>query len=373
MDFLEPAARNQAPGAGAGSTATPEQRLDGGPKGSAERGRSVAIIESRGAGTKADSVAGAGTTLRLVAGYLLLTAPLLPLGGVATARIAVAVLHVAGAIGLLVLARPKGPAAAGLEGAPRYRSGGVLARLLGDWAPLLLLPLLYVELPILMGGLPGPVRYYDPIVAEMEGGLFGYQPAFEWAGAWPSPVLSELLHASYLSYYALIYLPPLLLYVGVTGARDPVERSSAFHETVLALTVTFLVCFAIFVVFPVQGPRYLGVLAGVPDGPARDLVLAVLERGSSRGAAFPSSHVAVAVAQALLALRHQPRLGRWVMALALGLAAGAVYGGFHYAVDALAGVAVGAVAVFVARPRRPGKRSSERVSDRPWTRPAEQA
>ncbi len=61
------------------------------------------------------------------------------------------------------------------------------------------------------------------------------------------------------------------------------------------------------------------------------------------------------------------------MALALGLAAGAVYGGFHYAVDALAGVAVGAVAVFVARPRRPGKRSSERVSDRPWTRPAEQA
>ena len=307
-----------------------------------------------------------------MAGYLLLTAPLIPLGGVATARIAVAVLHVAGAIGLLVLAGPMG-AGAGLEGAPRYRSGGVFARLLGDWAPLLLAPLLYVELPILMGGLPGPVRYHDPIVAEMEGGLFGHQPAFEWAGAWPSPILSEVLHASYLSYYALIYLPPLLLYVGMTGAGDPVERSTAFQETVLALTVTFLVCFTIFVVFPVQGPRYLGVPAGVPDGPARDLVLAVLERGSSQGAAFPSSHVAVAVTQTLLTLRHQPRLGRWVMALALGLAVGAVYGGFHYAVDALAGVAVAGVAVFAARRLRPGKRGSKRASDPPWTRPADRA
>ena len=52
------------------------------------------------------------------------------------------------------------------------------------------------------------------------------------------------------------------------------------------------------------------------------------------------------VPQALLALRHQPRVGRWV--LAIGLGAGAVYGGFHYAVDALAGAALGVLIVPVA-------------------------
>ena len=59
--------------------------------------------------------------------------------------------------------------------------------------------------------------------------------------------------------------------------------------------------------------------------------------------------MAVAVTQALLALRHQPRLGRWVAALAVGLACGAVYGGFHYGVDALAGAAVGVAVVPAAR------------------------
>ena len=80
---------------------------------------------------------------------------------------------------------------------------------------------------------------------------------------------------------------------------------------------------------------------GVPDGPVRRLVLALLEAGSSRGAAFPSSHVAVATTQFVMVVRYQPRLSFFVFAISLGLAAGAVYGGFHYAVDALAGVAVG--------------------------------
>ena len=107
-------------------------------------------------------------------------------------------------------------------------------------------------------------------------------------------------------------------------------------------------CFAIFVAFPVHGLRYLGVPEGVPEGPVRGLVLSLLERGSSRGAAFPSSHVAVIVAQTLLALRHHPRAGRWVLVIAIGLGAGAVHGGFHYAVDALAGTALGVLIVPVA-------------------------
>jgi membrane-associated phospholipid phosphatase len=224
---------------------------------------------------------------------------------------------------------------------------------LSDWAPLALVPFLYWELPVLMEVLPGPVRYHDPAIVAVERALFGAQPAYDWAGAMPSIVLSELVHACYLSYYLLIYAPPLLLYLGpMAGPGRSGGSTPAFRETVLGVTLAFLACFVVFIVFPVQGPRYLGVPAGVPDGPVRELVLALLEAGSSRGAAFPSSHVSVAIAQAGLALRHQPRVGRRILPLAIGLAAGAVYGGFHYGIDALAGAAVGVGAAYSAGPLR---------------------
>jgi membrane-associated phospholipid phosphatase len=286
----------------------------------------------------------ARATTRLVIAYLVLTMPVLLLG-IGSVRLAgaVAALHLGLVMGVAELHRRRARGAVGTT------------RVLADWLPLVLVPALYAELPILMESLPGALRYHDPAIAALENGLFGGQPAFEWAGAWPVTALSELLHACYVSYYPLIFVPPLLLYLGARGTRESgPERMAAFHETVFALALCFLVCFSIFVVFPVQGPRYLGVPEGVPDGPVRRLVLAILERGSSRGAAFPSSHVAVAVTQALLALRHQPRVGRCVAAIAVGLGAGAVYGGFHYGVDALAGAALGAAVVPLASWTRRG-------------------
>jgi undecaprenyl-diphosphatase len=71
------------------------------------------------------------------------------------------------------------------------------------------------------------------------------------------------------------------------------------------------------------------------------LVLAVLVSGSSRGAAFPSSHAAVSVAASVAALRFQPKVGAVVAFVTALLLVGAVYGGFHYGVDMIAGAVVG--------------------------------
>ena len=110
--------------------------------------------------------------------------------------------------------------------------------------------------------------------------------------------------------------------------------------------ITFLGCYLVFIVFPVQGPRYLAEApADIPSGPFRTLTLIVLDAGSSRGAAFPSSHMAVAVAQTLLTFRFQPKIVARPMALLVtGLGVGAVYGGFHYATDMLAGAVAGVAA-----------------------------
>lgn len=270
--------------------------------------------------------------------YLLLTLPLLLAGGIGGGRGSVLLLHAFAVSALVTIAE--------------WRGAGRVRGVVADWLPLLLMPLLYAELPYLMEGLPGPVQYHDPTIVRLELGLWGAEPAYAWAGAWPSPLLSELLHLCYFSYYPLIYVPPLLLYRGIAGSATGVDRMAGFEETVLALVLAFVSCFAVFIVFPVQGPRYLGVPSGIPDGPVRRLVLLVLQGASSRGAAFPSSHVSVAVAQGWMALRHQPRVGRWTVLIVVGLAVGAVYGGFHYGIDAIAGGLVGVLAALGAAPLR---------------------
>jgi len=121
-----------------------------------------------------------------------------------------------------------------------------------------------------------------------------------------------------------------------------------------AVTAACLVCLAAFTVFPVAGPRYLwGAPPGVPHGPARTFATWLLELGSARGTAFPSSHAAVAAAQSMMALRVQRPVGLVASVATLLLSVGAVYGGFHYAIDVLAGLTLGVVVVALVDRRKP--------------------
>jgi membrane-associated phospholipid phosphatase len=216
-----------------------------------------------------------------------------------------------------------------------------VAPLLHDLYPLVLVPFLYAELEPLNRAVWNG-RYFDALIQNWEQSIFGLQPSREWAAAAPILPLSEVLHAAYLSYYFIIFAPPFLILWRAGRA--------ALHDALFALIFTFLVHYLFFIWFPVQGPRYL---FDAPSGPVANgtvfrLVHRVLEAGSSQGAAFPSSHVGVAVAQTLLVWRHLPRLTPVVALLALGLALGAVYGGFHYATDVIAGALLGVLCVVAA-------------------------
>jgi membrane-associated phospholipid phosphatase len=211
----------------------------------------------------------------------------------------------------------------------------IVPRWLRAWAPLIALLFLYTEMPMLIRA-TGHGTLRDAEVMRWELALFGGQPALMWAAHWRSRVGSEVLHAAYLSYYAIIFSVPIGLYVA--------RRNAEFAEGVFVLMLTFVACFVCYIVFPVAGPRYLWTSpAGADPGPIRAVAVWLLEARSSRGTAFPSSHVAVAVTQSILGLRYFERRGAIIAALAVGLALGAVYGGFHYAIDVVAGVIVGGV------------------------------
>lgn len=215
------------------------------------------------------------------------------------------------------------------------------SRLIKDWYPLVLLPALYGELAILNKAVFAG-EYFDPLILHWEEVLFGGQPSRALAEALPGLLLSEVLHGAYLSYYFIIYAPPLILYL--TGRTDD------FRRMVFGLMLTFFVHYLFFIYFPVQGPRYLFPAPGgvISTGWLYGLTHKLLEAGSSQGAAFPSSHVAVAFAQSALAVRYLPRLAPSLFVLSGLLALGAIYGGFHYATDAVVGLVFGLILVAVA-------------------------
>jgi membrane-associated phospholipid phosphatase len=174
----------------------------------------------------------------------------------------------------------------------------------------------------------------DDAVQRWESVLFGVSPVESASMHWPNALLSEALHAAYLSYYLIIYGPPLLLYLR--------GQLAEFRTATAGLMTMFAICYVLFIVFPVAGPRYeWSAPPSVFDGPVRRFVLRLLAAGSSRGTAFPSSHVAVATVQTILAFRWSTRTGLLLCALTSCLGIGAVYGGFHYGIDVLAGALLG--------------------------------
>jgi membrane-associated phospholipid phosphatase len=263
-----------------------------------------------------------GASLTLIAAYLVLTLWPAVRDAHATHDPRVLAMHVA------LLA-----AAATLAGTTRPG-----LRTLRDLVPLSVGAFLYVELRWLIPAVGRP--HADAVVMVWERALFPTNPSATWAPSLPSLALSEALHLAYASYYLLVLAPPILLYLR--------GRRTEYARTMLALVLVYAVCFLTYLAFPVDGPRYLVGAAAAPEGPLRTFVLHLLAAGSSRGTAFPSSHVAASVVASLCALRFQRPLGLVVAGLTLGLALGTVYGGFHYAVDALAGVITGLAAWGVA-------------------------
>jgi membrane-associated phospholipid phosphatase len=215
---------------------------------------------------------------------------------------------------------------------------GPAGRTIRELYPLFLLPGLYSELDLLNAGL---VVAHDSVVQQWELLVFGSQISREWWQQMPSRFWSTLLHAAYLSYYAIVSAPALVL-----AWRGELASVGRF---VLVVMITFVLCYLVFIFFPVAGPYY--TFPPPPDwftdNWAARLVYAALASGSSYGAAFPSSHVAAAVAATITAARISPRMGLLLIPATALLTIGVVYCQMHYGVDALAGLAIGGLVAAV--------------------------
>ena len=246
-----------------------------------------------------------------------------------------------GAIHLLVRAHARFPALPWLD-------------LLRYCYPVLLYTALYCEtgqVNLMFAG-----RYLDPAFIRCEQWLFGGQPALAFMANLPYLAVSELFYFAYSSYYLMI--------VGVSAALFLQDRRRFLHF-VTVISFIFYVCYLVYIFLPVVGPQvFFERFPGYPvpplwsvqpapltpnfptaltAGPFFQLMQLLYSKFGSTGAAFPSSHVAVAVCTLCFSWRYLPRV-RWVHAAAVTLlCAATVYCRYHYLIDVLAGLATVAI------------------------------
>jgi len=265
-------------------------------------------------------------TTTLTASYLAITAALIAiLGKAVPGRVWLVAVHVTLFAALLLLNRAN-------------PSTGIL-RVIRDWHPLMLFPLLYKEVQLLAAVI-GDWRLTTAIPA-WESALFAGQPSLYLSERLAFVPLSEFLHFCYLSY--VIVIPSVSAYWYLSGRR------AAFGELLLMLSTVLLGSYLFFILLPVDSPYYLSQRLGPPLSGHFffDLVHQISARGGARGGAFPSAHVSGAVVVCLVAWRHQRRLAYLIIPLTVSLIIGTVYGRFHYVLDTLAGAVV-AIAVVTA-------------------------
>ncbi len=160
----------------------------------------------------------------------------------------------------------------------------------------------------------------------------------------PGPVLPWLLELSYLLVYALPLASVIALYV--------LRRRKQVDSLLVIYLLGLFLSYAQFPFWPSEPPRLVFPTDNLPQVRTllREWNLFLLGGYSIHTSVFPSAHVSGAFAAAF-GLRHvapdRPALWRGFLVYAILVAISTVYGRYHYLVDALAGLAVGAIAALL--------------------------
>ena len=209
---------------------------------------------------------------------------------------------------------------------------------------------------------------FDHLFARADQIFFGYQPALFFSQRMPQHWFSELMDLGYASYFPMIVI--IVLYYFFFRYKD-------FTRMAFILLTSFFIFYVIFILLPVTGPQYyypaIGldnivrgafpsvgdyfcqhaervVSPGWKEGFFYRLVEGAHQAGERPTAAFPSSHVGIAVIILLLARRGHPRR-QWLFWVLLPFAVllffSTVYIQAHYAVDVFAGLVAGVLFYFV--------------------------
>jgi membrane-associated phospholipid phosphatase len=243
-----------------------------------------------------------------------------------------------------------------VHGLIRYHAGGARCRVvnfLRHYYPILLYTGFYRETGELHHMFYA--GFLDPVIIKLEGALFGFQPSLLFMDRLPYRAVAEVLYGAYFTYYLMI--------AGIGLALFLRNREQFFHFLAV-VSFVFYVCYLTYIVLPVMGPRTFyrdpveytlpaevqpAYVPPMPDA-VRSAVFCqimgfIYQHFEAPGAAFPSSHVAVALTTVWFSFRYLRRIRHLHLVDALLLCASTVYCRYHYVVDVAAGALTAAMLV----------------------------
>ena len=175
---------------------------------------------------------------------------------------------------------------------------------------------------------------------------WGLQHGIEALGA----LVPLYLEACYALVYAVAPFVVAILYIE--------RRRQRVNGVVFLYLLGTLLAYGMFPYFPSDPPRVVFGATDMPNitTPVRQLNLWLVGSYGIHSSVFPSAHVSSAFSAAWAFLAYLPerrRIGWGMLVYAVSVAIATVYGRYHYAADAVAGLAVSLAPVLMILARRP--------------------
>jgi membrane-associated phospholipid phosphatase len=203
--------------------------------------------------------------------------------------------------------------------------------------PLLFMPLLYEALARQIHLFHRGT--FDGFINSLETHFLGFDTSFAmqpYMTIW----LNEVMSFFYMYYYLLPFMALIFLVLS--------RRDNSTERAALGVCVTFYLCYIIFILFPVYGPRfYLEDIYYLPlVGPFfTPLAHRIVSSGGLHGAAMPSSHCAVGLVFTWFLVKEYRRAALPLIFCFVMLCISTMYGRYHYISDVVVGLMIGAVSI----------------------------
>ena len=234
-------------------------------------------------------------------------------------------------------------------------SSTTVRELARDWAPFIGLMWAFESLETYTGRIPKPS--IDSALYELDLRFFSVEPTV-WIHAFHHPLLTDWMAFAYGSYFVM----PMI----IATALSLRHRREEFREMSTAVVIQQGLGLVLCLTFPAGPPRFYRPLLDGPFQPGTlysHFGLFEFQQGAFDAAdpartrsAFPSLHCALALVTLVYAWRfgsaifpRHPRLFFWIcLPIVVSLWISTIYLRHHWAVDCVAGLAVGANALYAA-------------------------
>ncbi|MBN1233157.1 MAG: phosphatase PAP2 family protein [Candidatus Coatesbacteria bacterium] len=164
-----------------------------------------------------------------------------------------------------------------------------------------------------------------------------------------SPILTEIMHFGYMSYY--FYMP-------VVAFSLFFFRKEEFPRYIFSIMCMYAVSFLMFAILPVQSPRFFYPEIFLPPQNGywiKHLNDIIMDNQALCGGSLPSSHVGLAVISSIFYFRYNKTYGSISVFFTLLLCISTIYGRYHYFSDVLLGIIIGILFAYLSIRYHPEK------------------